>query len=94
MDFDEIMDTALTQLTELAVQRQREEDEDMDALVKRRIELSGHITALRESVDEPNRQIIDEYLDVIESIHSEQAEHLYLQGARDCILILKKLGVI
>lgn len=94
MEFDEIMDTALSQLAELAVQRQREEDEEMDGLVRRRVELSSRAVKAMEGMGESTRQLFNDYFDVVESIHSGQAENLYLQGARNCVRILKVLGVL
>ncbi|MFT8890039.1 MAG: hypothetical protein ABF904_14715 [Ethanoligenens sp.] len=94
MEFDEIMDTAVTELTELCIRRQREEDAEMDALVLRRVELSNQAVKALEGMDEPTRQLFKDYLDVMEDIHSGQIERLYLQGAKDCVRIFKRLGVL
>lgn len=94
MDFDEIMETALKELTDLCISRQREEEGEMDELVRHRVELSSRAVKILEGMDEPGRQLFNDYFDVMESIHSMQTERLYLQGAKDCVRILKKLGVI
>lgn len=94
MKFEEIMDTVLSQLTELGSRRQREEDGEMARLVNRRMELSGGVLKLRAGMDGPTRRLVDEYLDIMESIHGRQLDYLYRQGAKDCVRILKKLEVL
>lgn len=91
MEFDEIMDMAVT---ELCIQHQREENAEMDVLVLRRVELSSQAVKSLEGPDESTRQLFNDYLDVMEDIHSGQIERLYLQGAKDCVRILKRLGVL
>lgn len=94
MEFDEIIETAVAELTELCLQRQREEDAEMDALVLHRVDLSSQAVKALEDMDESTRQLFKDYLDVMEDIHGGQIERLYLQGAKDCVQILKKLGVL
>lgn len=57
MEFDEIMDMAVT---ELCIQHQREENAEMDVLVLRRVELSSQAVKSLEGPDESTRQLFND----------------------------------
>lgn len=94
MEFDEIFDSAIMELTELALQRLREEDENLDKLIKRNVELSQQIENALKNMNESDRKLFQEYYDDLQDISSKEMEHLYWQGAKDCVLLQKKMGFI
>lgn len=94
MEYEEIMDMVVGELTQRALSRQREEDESLDQLILRQVELRALIERYLEKFDEPDRQDFQEYLELNLEIWGFQEKHLYLQGAKDCVRILKDLGVL
>lgn len=41
-----------------------------------------------------DHQIIDDYITKTNLIAQHECEYLYVQGAKDCVELLKKLGVL
>jgi len=94
MEYEEIMDMVVGELTQRALSRQREEDESLDQLILRQAELRASIERYLAKLDEPDRQIFQEYLELNLEIWGFQERHLYLQGAKDCVRLLKDLGAL
>lgn len=94
MEYEEIMDMIVGELTQRALSRQREEDENLDQLILRQAELRTSIERYLEKFNEPDRQIFQEYLELNLEVWGFQEKHLYLQGALDCVRLLKDLGVL
>ena len=63
---------------------------------KRLSELDGAPYALyvKGKLPEEDRQIVDDYFVMTNLIAQHECEHLYVQGAKDCVELLKKLGVL
>lgn len=40
------------------------------------------------------KQIVEEYLEAMFSVHGEYYRELYIQGAKDCIIAIRELGII
>lgn len=91
--YEDIIETAITELIESGYYQQRKEDEEMDQLVKQRIELKDQVVLYTRDLDERAKQALEHYHDTIESINGVQLKYIYLQGAKDCIRLLKSLGV-
>lgn len=64
MEYEEIMDMVVGELTQRALSQQREEDENLDQLILRQAELRASIEQYLEKLDEPDRQIFQEYLEL------------------------------
>lgn len=94
MKYEEIMDMVITELTERSIHRQREENKKIDQLIKRRIELAEQTQTYVAGVDSQLKRILEDYLEIIEEIYSQQTKYIYLQGAKDCIRLLKLLEVL
>lgn len=94
MEYDEIVDMVITELTERSFQQQRSEDEQLDQLVKRRIELSGQIQQITAGLNAETQALLAEYSEVIGKISERESRYIYLQGAKDCVRLLKTLGII
>ena len=52
MEYDEIVDMVVDELTERGFQQQRKEDEQVDQLIKRRIELKEQVRSCTAGLDE------------------------------------------
>lgn len=44
--------------------------------------------------DDELKQIVDAYFEAMQLLLGELGHHLYIQGAKDCVTVLRKLGVI
>lgn len=94
MEYDEIVDMVVTELTERSFQQQRAEDEQLDRLVKRRVEFSEQVEQITAGLDAEARALLAEYGEVIGKISERESKYIYLQGAKDCVRLLKRLEVI
>ncbi|WP_411677793.1 hypothetical protein [Caproicibacter sp.] len=94
MEYDEIVDMVVTELTERSFQQQRAEDEQLDRLVKRRVELSEQVEQITAGLDAETRTFLTEYSEVVGKISERDSKNIYLQGAKDCVRLLKALEVI
>ena len=81
MTYKEILETVITELTEKALSEFRK----TNSLSKEITETSSTLTVTPE---------VENYIEKIYNYSAEEKEFLYIQGAKDCILLLKKLGVI
>lgn len=94
MDYEEILDMVVTELTERSFQQQRTEDEQLDRLVKRRVELSEQVKQSTAGLDAKTRKLLDEYSGIVGKISERESKYIYLQGAKDCVRLLESLEVI
>ena len=46
------------------------------------------------NLDAAARNLADDYAGALGALSDEQQKHLYIQGAKDCVEVLRKLGVI
>lgn len=94
MEYEEIMDMVVGELTQRALSRQREEDESIAQLILRQVELRALIERCLAKLDKPDRHIFQEYLEHNLEVWGFQEKYLYLQGAKDCVRHLKDLGAL
>lgn len=94
MEYEEILDMVVTELTQRAFNKQREEDESLRQMIGRRAELSVSLEQWIAALEEPERKLFEEYLEITLEIEGLQERYLYLQGAKDCVRLLKSLDVL
>lgn len=94
LEYDEIVDMVVTELTERSFQQQRTEDEQLDRLVKRRVELSKQVEQITAKLDAEAWAFLAEYREVVGKISERESKNIYLQGAKDCVRLLKALEII
>lgn len=58
------------------------------------VELSTQVKHVLDHFPEEDRILLTNYLEKKELIVDHDCRHLYMQGAKDCIRLLKTLGVI
>lgn len=89
----EIISGALNGLVYQALDALTERDEEVR---KMEAELSAATESLVQDtpLDVKTRSIVNEYAAKLTALSSRQYRHLYLQGAKDCVALLRELGVI
>ncbi len=92
--YEEIFEMIVTKLTEQCQQELRTSNEEIDGLMQGKIELSVQVQTVIKKLDVEWKNILEEYYDLSEKIADKQIKHLYLQGAKDCVQLLKKIGVL
>ncbi|WP_312810571.1 hypothetical protein [Sedimentibacter sp.] len=94
MQYDEILETAITELMEQYLKQLRRENPEVDELTCRRIELSRKMQECTSCLSKETQDILEEYHSTMDILFSHQIEYLYLQGVKDCVFLLQELGVI
>lgn len=94
MQHDEILEMVITELTEQGYKQQRSENPEVNELVLRRIELSQRIQECVSPLSQEAQDTLEEYHATMDILSGHQIRYLYLQGAKDCVSLLRELGVI
>ena len=84
----------IRELTEQAlVERRKNCDEQERKLYEETGELSQKRQKIPKKLSPEERQVLEDYHVNTSLIADHECAHLYVQGARDCVELLKKLGV-
>ena len=94
MEYKEIADLVVRELIERGLGQQRQEDQQYNSLLKRNIDLLKQMEQCVSSLDEASRQLFSDYHQIITEVDAYQERCLYIQGAKDCVMLLKSLGVL
>jgi uncharacterized membrane protein affecting hemolysin expression len=89
----DLLDMVLAERLQLAYFALRESDPQAEELAQELITLSEAIQnspALRQE----DKKRIDEYLSAHTELEAKIQQHLYIQGAKDCVVMLRELGII
>ena len=87
-------DSFITELTENAMRKQREEDEDFKACNKRLHELTDKVHLFMQTCDAEVQGLLQEYNEVRNEEETLHCDYLYVQGIRDCFRLLKFLEIL
>ena len=92
-DIAEILEDAVTERLELAYFELIKENEEVRQGVESVKELS---IKLYENTDIPKevRRQIEDYKDISDFVEREMQKHIYLEGIKDSIKLLRELGVL
>ena len=90
MQYDEILEMVITELTERGHKQQRSENPEVNELALRRIELSGQVQEYVSRLSQDAQDTLEEYHNTIDILSGHQIRYLYLQGAKDCISLLRE----
>lgn len=89
---EELLEYMVSQLIELAMQELKETPEE-GAAEERKGELYDQIS--RDGrLNGEQRSLLLEYCSLLEGLAYRRLRHLYRQGAKDCVRLLKELGVL
>lgn len=91
-EFNEILDMIITRMTEYGIREQRNHAPEIDALIEDNVSLSVQVKNILGKLDEDSREVLVRYYEQSEKIADVQIKYLYIQGAKDCVQLLKKLG--
>lgn len=95
MDKEQIFEMAIRELTENALEIRRENLPEAELELYSQIEnLSKKVQGILNGLSEEERNAIESYIDQKEYAADKECLFLYLQGAKDVIVLLKKLGVL
>ncbi len=95
MDKEEIFETAIRELTEDALAQRKENlCEDEQQLYDEVRALSTQARDAVKELPQDKQKIFTDYFEKTNLIADHECAFLYVQGAKDCIGLLKKLGAL
>lgn len=94
MQYDEILEMVIAELTERSQKQQRSENPEINELVLRRIKLSKQVQEYMSLLSKDAQDTLQEYHNTMDILSGHQIRYLYLQGAKDCVSLLRKMDVI
>lgn len=95
MEKQEIYENTIQELMESSLAIRRETcDEEEKQRYEEITKLSAKAQAALEKLTEEDRKAVDDYFVMTNLIAQHECEYLYEQGAKDCVELLKKLGVL
>ena len=89
----DLLDMALAERFQLAYAARRESEPRSEELARELLELSASIQNSTE-ITQHTKDRIDDYLTENSDMEVKFQKHLYIQGAKDCVAVLRELGVI
>lgn len=89
----DLLDMALAERFQLAYSAMRESDPQSEELAQELLELSVNIQNSAE-ISQGTKDRINDYLTENSDMEVKFQKHLYIQGAKDCVAVLRELGVI
>lgn len=90
--YEEIIMQAVSQLMEKVMSEQRITDEKVSGLTDDLAQISQQIMSI--PLDTQSRALRERYLNLTHLLEGLHEEHLYVLGAKDCVRLLKELGVL
>ncbi|WP_312279477.1 hypothetical protein [Oscillibacter sp.] len=95
MEKSEIFEIAIRELTEAAIEKRKEALYDSELQLYAEVKaLSSQANQIVKSLPEEQQKILTDYFEKTNLIADHECQHLYVQGARDCVELLKKLGAL
>jgi len=95
MEKSEIFEMAIRALTENAISKRKNALSDNELQLYAKVKaLSSQAREIVKSLPEDQRNILTDYFEKTNLIADHECQHLYVQGAKDCVELLKKLSVI
>lgn len=90
-----IFEMVIRELTEQALNIRRENGNALERKLYHEVgELSKQKEDVLAKLTSKDSQVIKDYILKTNLIADQECEHLYVQGAKDCVEALKKLGVL
>ncbi|MDU7250768.1 MAG: hypothetical protein E6274_00270 [Clostridium sp.] len=95
MDKNEIFEMTIRELTEAAIEKRKETLDDSELQLSAEVKaLSSQANQIVKSLPEEQQKILIDYFEKTNLIADHECQHLYVQGAMDCVELLKKLGAL
>lgn len=93
MELKEIWDLILPELTQRSYRLMRENDQEADKAFQAHHEAAKRMKAFISGGGAEAQKIFEEFCQTKGQADSFELEHAYVQGARDCVCLLRGLGV-
>lgn len=95
MEKSEIFEMVIRELTEAAIENRKEALNDSELQLYAEVKaLSLQANQIVKSLPEDQQKILTDYFEKTNLIADHECQHLYVQGAKDCVELLKKLGAL
>ncbi len=94
MEYNEILDTLVTELSERALKECRNDCVEVDQKIKDLVILSELVQNHLRVFDDQAKHDFENYINLMNVIAEMQHRYLYIQGAKDCSRLLKSLDII
>ncbi len=95
MEKNEIFEAAIRELTEAAIEKRKETMDNRGLQLYAEVKaLSAQAREIVKSLPEDQQKILTDYFEKTNLIADHECQHLYVQGAKDCVELLKKLGAL
>ncbi|MDD4690297.1 hypothetical protein [Sedimentibacter sp.] len=89
----ESLQVALNERFDSAFAELTESNADVQKAVKQQLDTSA-LVKNHPKYDDELKQMVDSYFEAVQLLLGEYSRHLYIQGAKDCVTVLRELGVI
>lgn len=95
MEKSEIFESVIRELTEVAIEKRKDtlDDSELQFYVDVKA-LSSEAREIVKSLPEDQQKILTDYFEKTNLIADHECQYLYVQGVKDCVELLKKLGVL
>ena len=95
MEKSEIFGSVIRELTEVAISKRKEALNDSELQLYAEVKaLSSQANQIVKSLPEDQQRILTDYFEKTNLIADHECQHLYVQGAKDCVELFKKLGAL
>lgn len=95
MDKEEIFEMVIREMTENALSCRRENLEEGEQQLYTEVgSLSTQARNIVNELSEEKQKILIDYFEKTNMIADHECAYLYVQGAKDCVELLKKIGVL
>lgn len=89
----ETLQAALNERFDSAFAELSESNADVKKAVKQQLDTSA-LVKNHQKYDDELKQMVDSYFEAMQLLSGEYSRYLYIQGAKDCVTVLRELGVI
>lgn len=95
MEKSEIFESVIRELTETAIEKRKETLDDSELQFYAEVKaLSSQANQIVKLLPEDQRKILTDYFEKTNLIADHECQHLYVQGAKDCVELFKRLGAL
>lgn len=95
MDKEQIFEMAIREMTESALEIRRQDLTEAETKLYFEVRmLDQELKNILAELPTEQHDVIEDFIDKKEKIADEECLYLYIQGAKDVIALLKKLGVL
>ena len=87
------LQTAMDERFDAAFAELAKSNADVREAVKQQLDVSVLVKD-HPKYDKELKQLVDSYFEAMQILLGEYGQHLYIQGAKDCVTVLREFGII